>query len=204
MTTAVLPTYAPPAPATRRDSMAARVAGPFRGIALAGLSVVAAVTSVLVWAAASLVAVVVGIALLPAAIRAQRRTAAVARDRAIRWSGVPIARPYRSDRGRDMVTDPATWRDQLWALLDPFVGAVLAIMPISLIAYGTFGAVVQPFVWHSIQRAGGNNWYTAIHVHSTTTAAISIPIGVALAAVGLWFGPAILRVHARWTRSLLG
>jgi hypothetical protein len=204
MTTAVLPTYVPPATQPRRDSAAARAAAPFRGIALAGLSIVAAVASALVWAAASLVAAVVGIALLPAAIRAQRRAANIARDRAGRWSGVAIAEPYRSARGRDMVTDRATWRDQLWGLLDPFIGAMLALVPMSLIAYGTFGAVVQPFVWRSIQRAGGSNLYTAIHVHNSTTAAICIPIGVALATIGLWFGPAILRVHARWTRSLLG
>lgn len=213
MTTALLPAYVPPtvtAPEPRRDSAATRVAAPFRGVALAGLSVVGAVTNVLVWTSGALVAAGVGISLLPGAIRAQRRAATAARDRAGRWSGVAIAEPYRPVRGRglhrarDLATDPATWRDQLWGLLDPFVGLFLALLPLSLIAYGAFGAFVQPFVWRSIERHGGNNWYTAIHVHSTTTAAISIPIGVAVAAVGLWFGPAILRVHARWTRALLG
>jgi putative sensor protein len=202
MTTAVLPTYVQPT--ARRNPTTGRLAAPFRGIALAGLSVVAAVTNVLLWAASTLVVAGVGIALLPRAIRAQRRTAAIARDRAGRWSDVPIAAPYRSVRTREMVADRATWRDQLWGLLDPFVGALLALVPATLIAYGTFGAVVQPFVWRSIAHAGGSNWYTAIHVHNGPTAAISIPIGVALAAIGLWFGPAILRVHARWTRTLLG
>jgi hypothetical protein len=200
MTTVLSPAPTAPSLPTRRDSATDRIAAPLRGLALAGLSVVAAATTVIVWATAG----------LPAAVRLQRQVAGVARDRAGRWSGVPIAEPYRPVRRRglrgvrDTAADPATWRDQLWGLADPFAGAFLALLPIALIAYGTFGAVVQPFLWRSIERAGGSNWYTAIHVHSPLTAAISIPIGVALAAAGLWSGPAILRLHARWTRTLLG
>ncbi|HVX43348.1 MAG TPA: sensor domain-containing protein [Mycobacteriales bacterium] len=203
MTTVLSP--APTAPAQHRESAAERTAAPLRGVMLAGLSVVAAASNVLVWTAGCL-----GGIGFPAAVRAQRRIAAVARDRAHRWSGVPIAEPYRPVRSRgarrvrDLAGDPATWRDQFWGLADPFVGAFLALLPIALIAYGTFGAIVQPFLWRSIERAGGSNWYTAVHVHSSATAAFSIPIGVGLAAAGLWFGPAILRLHARWTRALLG
>jgi putative sensor protein len=196
MTTVLSP--APTAPARHPDSATGRAAAPLRGVTLAGLSVIAAASNLLVWTA------------FPAGVRAQRRIAAVARDRAHRWSGVPIAEPYRPVRSRgirrvrDLAADPATWRDQFWGLADPFIGAFVALLPIALIAYGTFGAIVQPFVWRSIERAGGNNWYTAIHVHSGLTAAISVPVGIALAAAGFCLGPAILRLHARWTRTLLG
>ncbi|KIF79181.1 histidine kinase [Streptomyces sp. 150FB] len=168
-------------------------------------------------AAGCLLAVVAGVYVLPTATASLRRTAAAARSYALRWSGRTIPEPYSPEsaaapgpgfRGRlrhnlALLRDPATWRDLAWSVAEPCVGGWLALLPAGLVVYGVFGALVQPFVWRPIDRAGGSNWYTFIHVHTTGTALLAVPIGVALIAAGFAVGPAVLRRHARWTASLL-
>lgn len=192
-----------------------RLLAPGRGVALAALSLVAAVIACLAALAGSLLIVGVGVYLLPASIAMLRSVAQIARGAATRWGGVEIAEPYRREPAaethfngrleqcRHLLSEPATWRDFLWSCLDWLVGGVLSLVPASLIVYGFFGAAVQPFVWRPIDRAGGSNWYTAIHVDSTPTAITAIPVGIALIFLGLWVGPRTLRAHARWTAVLL-
>ncbi len=192
-----------------------RLLAPGRGLALTALSLVAAVIACLAALAGSLLIIGVGAYVLPATIAMLRSTAQLARGAAARWGGVDIIAPYRCEPAvdthfdgrleqcRHLLAEPATWRDFLWSCLDWLVGGVLSLVSASLIIYGLFGVAVQPFVWGPIDRAGGSNWYTAIHVDSTATAIIAIPIGVALIAAGLWVGPHTLRAYARWTAILL-
>jgi signal transduction histidine kinase len=46
-------------------------------------------------------------------------------------------------------------------------------------------------------------WYTFVHVNSLWTLGLAAVLGVAYLVLGLAFGPALLRLHARWTRVLL-
>ncbi len=210
-----LTSYPAAVPDPDRAGWPARWAAPGRGLLLAGLTVVESVLACVVAFAATLLFVVVGVYLLPGSAGGLRGVAGVARRLAGQWGGVPIPEPYlpepatgpglrgRVQRNRALLTDPATWRDLLWAVVDPFVGGMLALLPATLVVYGVFGVLVQPFVWGPIDRAGGSNWYTAIHVQSTGTAIAGIPVGVALIVLGLLTGPAVLRAHARWTAVLL-
>ncbi len=186
-----------------------------RGLALTGLSLIAVVIGSLAVIAGCLLVVGVGVYVLPASIAMLREVAQLARRAAGRWGGVPIAEPYRFEpeptagfnarleHSRALLGEATTWRDLLWSGVDWLIGGVLGMVPAGLLVYGLFGAVVQPFVWRPIDRAGGSNWYTAIHVDSTATAVLSIPVGVVLILVGLLAGPAILRWHGRWTAVLL-
>jgi len=71
-----------------------------------------------------------------------------------------------------------------------------------LIAWGLFGAVM-PAVWHPIVAAGANNWYAFIHVTGPRTAWLSVPLGLASGALGLWAGPRLLRGYGTLAHSML-
>jgi uncharacterized membrane protein YuzA (DUF378 family) len=183
---------------------------PTWGLGLFALTLVEMLVGALALTAAGLSMTVIGLAAVPVVLPLMRGTADLGRRLAGRW-GPPIESPYRPLRRdsrwiglRAVATERATWRDLLWLIIDPIVGGTLALVPAALVAYGVFGATVQPFVWAAMDRAGGSNWYTAVHVQSTTTALVCVPIGVALIAIGLRLGPPILRRHAAWTRRLLG
>jgi signal transduction histidine kinase len=101
-----------------------------------------------------------------------------------------------------MVTDRATWRDLLWLILDPLVGWFMTLAPAALILWGLFG-VVMPAVWKPIVDAHGNNWYAMIHVDGPQAAWLSVPLGVAGIALGLWAAPWLLARYGRFAHSLL-
>jgi signal transduction histidine kinase len=129
---------------------------------------------------------------------------------------VPIPVPYRAYArpagggvwrrfGRasgQLATDPATWRDLLWMTVDPVASGVLAVFPAGALAWGLFG-VLMPAYWSPIVRAGGNNWYAFIHVTSTTSAWLCIPLGLASIALGVWVAPLMLRRYGRLAHSML-
>ncbi|MFF7637299.1 histidine kinase [Kitasatospora sp. NPDC008050] len=197
------------------DDWRARLAAPGHGLLLSGLAFVEATVAFAIAAASLLLGSGIGFYLLPPALHRLREVAATARARAGRFGGPVIPAPYRPlpppraglrgriQYSRALLNDPATLRDLCWSMTDPCIGGGLAAAPAALIGYGVFGAFVQPFVWQPIDRAGGSNWYTAVHVHSTATALAAVPIGLALIATGLFAGPPVLRLHARWTALLL-
>ena len=83
-------------------------------------------------------------------------------------------------------TDPATWRDLVWMLLNPWLGAALAGGSAAAIVYGVFGMALPH---GSTQLAG----------------VISHPLyGILLAASGFWAAPWLLRGYGGFARSLLG
>lgn len=194
---------------------AAMLLAPLRGIVLASLAVAELVVALLVGLAVLLFTLGVGVFCFPLCVRMLRSLADRARVRAVRWGGVPIERPYRPmpelrpgwsgriQRCGAALSDPAFWRDLLWATLDPLIGFALAVIPMSLVVYGVFGALVQPFLWQLITDAGGNNWYAMVHVTDTGTALLAVPVGVVITLLGVVVGPGVLRVHARWTHVLL-
>ena len=121
-----------------RGGWPGRLAAPGRGLLLAGLAIAASAVACVVTFAGCLLFLVVGVYLVPGAVGWLRGIADVARRSAGRWSGVPIPAPYLPDppaapgfrgrvqRNRALLSDPATWRDLLWSLVDPYMGALLA------------------------------------------------------------------------------
>lgn len=190
-----------------------------RGWALVGVSVWNAVVFALVIDAASVVSTGLGLLLLPPSLVLLRNSANAARRRASEWSGVEIVEPYRPlpERGGNFsarmmrlwaqMSDPQTWRDLLWAITDPLVGAFLGALAAGLFLYGVYGYVIGIF-WQPLTHSGMNDWYTFIHVgqsgHLTFLRWFTLPVGSAFIAGGIWAAPALIRVHGRWTAVLLG
>jgi hypothetical protein len=185
-----------------------------RGVALTGLILAELGVLFALAIGVTLAGLGVGLLMLPGVVLAGRGLTSRIRRRSRDWSGVPIAAPYRpqpwSGTARPnlwqrlawLFGDEATWRDLLWMTVDCGVGWLLTLAPVGLIAWGLFG-IVMPAVWAPITHAGGSNWYAFIHVTSTTTAWLSVPLGVAAVAIGLWSGPRVLALHSRLARSLL-
>lgn len=156
-----------------------------------------------------LVPVGVGFRLLPPAARALRVLSDRSRSRAERWTGVRIGppEPLPVDRALNarkrsgaIIADEGFWRDLAWAWLEPVVGGLLVAVPLALIEYGAFGALVQPFIWRLIDDG---NWYAFVPVHSTAAMCAALVLGLAFMALGLLAAPAILRLHTRVTRPRL-
>jgi signal transduction histidine kinase len=198
-----------------RPSLALRWRMVGRGLLAWLHSLVEFVVAMVVLVVATLVLFGVGVFMLPSSVSALRSVADRVRRWSADWSGVPIGAPYSAEpltahgfgaqlrRDVEILTDRSTWRDLGWATVDVMTGALVALVPATAVAYGVFGAVVQPFVWRSINDAGGNNWYTFIRVDSGLTAGLAIPVGVAIAAAGVWFAPYLVGKYAGFARSLL-
>lgn len=151
----------------------------------------------------------IGFGLLPPAARALRALSDRSRSRAARWTDVPISPPgplaagdalSRRGRAAAVLADEGFWRDLVWAWLEPLVGGLLVAVPLALIEYGAFGALVQPFVWRLL---GDGNWYACVPVETTATMLAAAALGVAFMIAGLLVAPPLLRLHARWSRLLL-
>ncbi|MBM7440069.1 sensor domain-containing protein [Streptomyces sp. HB132] len=179
---------------------------PVRGVALAALG--AAGLLLVVPMAVALLSGAVGTVLRI------RRLPALRRRLAASWSRVDIPDPYvphlseararegglyrhgrrlyasgstaRRKRGAWKITrDPATARDLWWLLLDPLVGAPVAVLPAALICAGLAG--VSSPLWH-----GGNG------------SVFAAGLGVASVSAGVAAGPSLILLHGYWTRLLLG
>ncbi|KJY43068.1 histidine kinase [Streptomyces sp. NRRL B-1568] len=167
---------------------------------LLALAVTAAGTLVVL--ALLLLPVGVGFRLLPPAARLLRAASDRARGRAARWTDVRISPPEPLPAGpaRAVLGDEGFWRDLGWAWLEPVVGGLLVAVPLVLVEYGVFGALVQPFVWRLL---GDTNWYAFVLVQSTPTMLAALALGLAFTVAGVCAAPAVLRLHSRWGRLLL-
>jgi signal transduction histidine kinase len=121
-----------------------------------------------------------------------------------RWCGVRILRPYRPapdgpgirTRLAWLVTDPATWRDLLWLVVNAFAGALLVLVPVALVLYG-IGFALLPAIGVPVARLP----YVGIIVVKGPGAGL---IGLALTAAGLWVAPRLLPGYGLLARLLLG
>src|SRR6266550_1030224 len=185
-----------------------------RGLGLGVLSELASVVLVtLAVVSIAFVGLGVGVFLLPAVMMAVRMLTRYQRRLAREWSGMQIPDPYRPpprferwgligcwQRCRWLLSDPATWRDMLWMLGESTVGLLLAILPAALVLYGIEGVVVAPLLLPNIAGYGyGLSWF----VDTPYDAWLAVPQGVLLLLLGLASGPSMLRLHARFARSLL-
>ncbi|ROP55743.1 sensor histidine kinase [Streptomyces sp. PanSC9] len=148
-----------------------------------------------------------GLWLLPRAAAVLRRVADRRRTRTAHWSGRHLGPPDplpRSTSARRtsaaILGDDGFWRDLRWAWLEPLLGGPLASVPPALVAFGAFGALVQPFVWRQL---GDGNWYAFVPVVSPTTASLALLLGLAFMAAGLRLSGSVLCLHGRLGHRLL-
>ena len=205
------------APRQRRSWLGAGLLGSVRGLALVGVVLAEAGLILALTLELSFAIFVYPLLFIPPTLLAVRRVANVVRRLSGEWCGVPIAEPYRAYREPDpgagtwrrfgqasgqLVTEPATWRDLAWMTLDSLLVWLLPAIPAIIVGWGLFG-VLMPAYWDPIVQAGGNNWYAFIHVTSWLTAVLSVPLGIAFIALGLWVAPLFLRWYGRSARSML-
>jgi signal transduction histidine kinase len=150
-----------------------------------------------------------GLVLFAPATVAVRGLANLHRRIAGDWFDTPIPVPYlpRPDTGliglvKRLVTDPATWRDQLWLLVNAPVAIFLGVMPAALIGNGVMGLVIA-FTW---QPNGGMSKgdYMGMPLDTRPNALLAAPLGAAVLVFALWANPRILRLYGRFNRALLG
>ncbi|MER7127886.1 sensor histidine kinase [Streptosporangium saharense] len=142
----------------------------------------------------------------PPMIKLIRRRTALARRLTGRWLGAEVLPPYLpppppvrpqpdgwyryqrqlyrtpwwpewNNRTKWMFSDPGTWRDAVWLVLNPVAGGSLVLLPLALVGYG----VALPWLW----------------------APQAAPLGVAVAALGIAATPWLLRFYGWWNKLLL-
>ena len=125
-----------------------------RGMALAATAVARLPVFAAALASLPLLAAGIGVVLAPKCLLEVRRQADLDRRWALEWSGVRIVTPYRPRptkpvnrlfrglrRCKWVLTDPATWRDLLWMLVNVPVAVVLGLLPAFLLVAGLWTVV---------------------------------------------------------------
>jgi signal transduction histidine kinase len=188
-----------------------------RGLALLGLVLAEAGLLLALTLELSFAIFVFPLLYIPPTVLAVRRVANATRRLSGEWCGVPIAVPYRPYAGLSaqagtwrrfgcamgrLFTEPATWRDLLWEVVDTLIAWLIPLFPAALILWGLFG-VFMPAYWSPIVHAGGNQWYAFIPVGSWFTAVLCVPLGLAAIACALWCAPKCLSCYGTVARSML-
>ncbi|UQX89770.1 sensor histidine kinase [Jatrophihabitans telluris] len=200
-----------PPPQTRAPhGLGARLALVALALPLAVLAEVSIALFVIWIVGVSTLFVGVGIALLLAAMLGTRLVAGLHRQYASRVLAVPIARPYlRSAPGAGPVrrlstvlTDPASWRDWAWLLVNATVGFALQILTFTLFIAGVF-YLIYPFLWAVTPRQVFSSPFGFYTINHLADALVLVPIG--LFFLSLWWLTAlpIARGYARLAVSLL-
>jgi signal transduction histidine kinase len=157
-----------------------------------------------VFALISVVTIASGLGLIfaPKMLLAVRWQADLERRRALEWSGVTIAAPYRPEptsgnrlvrgwrRGMWVLGDPATWRDLLWTLAGVPVSVVLGLLPVSLAAAG---------VWCLADDA----LFIVGSVRSVPHGFVVQVLLLSMVPLAVFAGPWLLKTHARVASTLL-
>ncbi|MVA74559.1 sensor histidine kinase [Auraticoccus sp. F435] len=180
------------------------------GLALACLSMVGLAPWVLSVVALPLFVVWVGMPLFLLATLLVRVLARAGRH----WAGWvlqrDIPRPYRARTGgpwwgrlRWVLTDPATWRDLLWVLLNCVAGLTLGLLAVVLLA-GSLHFLVYPLLVAVTPAGVFDTLFGFIQLDGWVQAFAVVPLGVA--ALGVWWvaTPLLLGAWARLTAALLG
>ncbi len=176
-----------------------------RGLVIAVLSVVPGVPLFIASVVSlPLLAVGIGVVPVPICLLAVRSRASQQRRFAREWSRVSIATPYRPrphevsngligrlQRCKWLLTDPATWRDLLWILVNAPVGLTLGALPAVLVFFGGWTLVADAgtvlFGWWNTAPPG---FWLQVFLLS------ALPAGVLA-------GPRILKAHAQFSAALL-
>jgi signal transduction histidine kinase len=168
-----------------------------RGLVIAVLSVVPGIPLFFVsLISLPLLAVGIGVVPVPMSLLAVRHRASQQRRLALEWSGVSIATPYRPrprevsngligrlQRCKWLLTDPATWRDLLWTLVNAPVGVALGALPAFGIVAGVVGLLSG--VWLNPGHLG------------------QLPLFLGLLLAGVLAGPLVLKTYAQLSALLL-
>jgi len=196
-----------PAPAIQR---APEIALPAYALALAVLAQLGIALFVLNVVAIPLLIVTVGFPMLLGIIPAVRGFANLHRSLTRTIAGVEIPSPYKTPPVpgpinfiRTALTDPATWRDLAWLIVNAVVGFTLNLLAAVLFLASLF-YLVYPFLWWVTPRGVFDYHLGFIKIDSLPESFLSWPVAVLFFLLWRRYGRRLLQMNASLTRSLLG
>ena len=196
-----------------------------RLLALAGLGLLAALAGVVQLVAVILPGIGFVFGVIPA-VTEVRRVAELRRRLAGAWSGVQIETPYRVEgplerepdgryrvgkqlfktegwarwfeRQDRLTKESATWRDFLWALIEPVTGVAIALVPVGLLVISWVGLIIPAILW--LCGVSSRSPFGDLTIWGAIASLVIGAVAMVLAAAS---PPALLRWHGRWTALLL-
>ena len=187
-----------------------RIAQPFIALALAVMAEIGIAFFVLNVVAVPLIAVWVGIPMLLVFVPCTRWFANAHRTMLASFVGEPIQRPYKKPPMpgilmwlRTTLTDPATWRDIVWLLLNAVVGFTLTLLSAVLFLACAFYLVYPLLVGVTPDGVFDQPFGGLVHL-SFWQSFLMMPLG--LVALLIWYGAGerLLKANAFMAKSLLG
>jgi signal transduction histidine kinase len=187
-----------------------RIAQPFVGLALAVLAQLGIAFFVLNVVSVPLIAVWVGIPMLLVVVPCVRWFANLHRSLLGQLTGVQIQRPYRKPpipgmlmRLRTILTDPATWRDIAWLLVNAVVGFTLTLLSAVLFLSSIF-YLIYPFLF-AVTPAGVFDQPLGFMTIDTFGETFLLwPVAVIFFMLWSSFGGPLQKADANLAKSLLG
>ncbi|GAB2606971.1 sensor histidine kinase [Kribbella endophytica] len=189
-----------------------RLAQPFVALGLAILAEIGIAFFVLNVVAVPLIAVWVGIPMLLVFVPCTRWFANCHRTIMSSFLGVRIPRPYRKPPMpgmlmwlRTTLTDPATWRDIAWLLVNAVIGFTLTLLSAVLFLASVFYLIYPFLVWVTPPGVFDEPFGGAILPTLTPLTAFGmVPIGFVAFLIWSAAGERLLRANAFLAKSLLG
>jgi signal transduction histidine kinase len=209
----------------RKRWIGARLVVLVRLLALAGLGLLAALAGVVQLVAVILPGIGFVFGVIPA-VTEVRRVAELRRRLAGAWSGVHIETPYRIEgplerepdgryrvgkqlfktegwarwfeRQDRLTKESATWRDFVWALLEPVTGVAMALVPLGLLVIAWVGLIIPAILW--LAGVSSHPLFGDLTIGTAIAALVLGAVAIVLAVV---CPPTLLRWHGRWTALLL-
>jgi signal transduction histidine kinase len=209
----------------RKCWIGARLVAVVRLLALAGLGLLAALAGVVQLVAVILPGIGFVFGVIPA-VTEVRRVAELRRRLAGAWSGVHIETPYRIEgplerepdgryrvgkqlfktegwarwfeRQDRLTKESATWRDFVWAVVEPVTGVAMALVPLGLLVVSWLGLIIPAILW--LCGVSSRSLFGDLTIES---AIASLVIGAVAILLAVASPPTLLRWHGRWTALLL-
>ncbi|MFI0486891.1 sensor histidine kinase [Actinomadura sp. 9N215] len=205
----------------RETRLQQHVRAPWRGLAFGLLGIPAMLTGAWFITVVSMISSFLGVLLFPSAVMLLRTQLDAYRSRINQWTDVRIERPYLPEpevepgihgmikRFVRLISDPATWRDYLWVVVDPILVLFTAALPGLLILYGLWGYALAAFVGDLIGHYAGADWYAYVHITEGYSddwmrVTSTVVIATACIAAGFLIGPKMMNVYGQWGRFILG
>ncbi|WAZ21276.1 sensor domain-containing protein [Streptomyces cinnabarinus] len=159
----------------------------------------------------SLIPIGIGLITTPWILERVRMFADWRRVLAAQWGGVKIPSAYRPipkdanpwARTFGMLSDPATWRDLRWLLVDMTAGYLTALLPAVLVLYPLEGFALAAGLWRVMSDEYGPYWYGFVPVSDQSSAFGAAALGAVILLLAHRYAVDSLQLHFRLTRALL-
>ncbi len=156
----------------------------------------------------ALIPIGIGLVTTPWVLTGVRAFADWRRVLAAQWGGVRIPSTYRPipkdanpwARTFGMLSDPATWRDLRWLLVDMTAGYVTALLPAVLVLYPLEGFSLAIGLWRVFPDG---YWYGFVPVSDQASAFGAAALAAVLLFVAHRYAVDALQLHFRLTRAVL-